>query len=183
MSQILLALRVCLWTLFAGCLAYPTVVLLFAHLCAPEAAAGSLVRDAQGRIRGSHLVAQAFASDRYFWPRPSACGWDGAAAAGSNLAPGSPALRARALASVASHRANAGRPLPADLAAASGSGLDPHITLAAARFQVPRVAAARGLAEPVVVALVEQHARAPAAPCRSRLVHVLELNLALDQMQ
>lgn len=178
-----LALRLCLWTLLASGLAYPAVVLGFAQACIPETAAGSLVRDAQGRIRGSHLIAQGFTDNRYFWPRPSACGWDGAAAAGSNLAPGSPALRQRAAASVARHGATADRPLPADLAAASGSGLDPHITLAAAQFQVPRVAAARGLAETAVAALVEQHAKAPAAPCQSRLVHVLELNLALDHLQ
>lgn len=160
---------------------YTLTVFGVARLASPAQAEGSLVRRADGTVVGSSLLAQAFHTPRYFWPRPSACGYDAAAGAGSNLSPNGDALAVLAQQRVAAAGATADRPLPADLAAASGSGLDPHISLAAARFQIPRIAAARGVPEARVAALVERLADAAAWPFASdRIVEVLALNLALD---
>jgi K+-transporting ATPase ATPase C chain len=148
-------------------------VLSFARIVAPEKAAGSLVVDAGGKIIGSRLVAQAFTSDRYFHPRPSACGYNAQASAGSNLSPTNPELAVRAREIIAATGATAARPIPVDLVTASGSGLDPDITLPTARYQVERVANARGLSADIIEGLL------PAEP----LVNVLELNLALDRLK
>ncbi|MES2475955.1 MAG: potassium-transporting ATPase subunit C [Verrucomicrobiota bacterium] len=145
-------------------------ILGLAQAFAPEKAAGSLVTDAQGKIIGSRLIAQAFTSDRYFHPRPSACDYNARASSGSNLSPTNPALAARAGEIATANHATADTPIPADLVTASGSGLDPHITQAAAHFQIARVAAARRMPEQSVRRLL------PSGP----LVNVLELNLALD---
>lgn len=170
-------------TLLCCSFGYTGLILGFAQLVTPDTANGSLVQRADGSIAGSRLLAQAFAQPRYFWPRPSAVGYNAAAAGGSNKSPTSADLTARALATAAAFGATAERPLPADLAAASGSGLDPHISARAAGYQVSRVAAARGLAEAQVEALVERHTFASGGfLTRDRLVDVLELNLALDQL-
>jgi K+-transporting ATPase ATPase C chain len=127
---------------------YPLAVTLVARALFPAAAGGSLVvRD--GRVVGSRLLGQAFTADRYFHPRPSSAGaegWDAAASGGSNLGPTDARLLARVRAAVEA-LAPAPVPVPADLVTASGSGLDPDLTPAAALAQVPRVARARGLAE------------------------------------
>jgi K+-transporting ATPase ATPase C chain len=132
--------RIVLATLAVCCLLYGSAVWAFAWAVAPVRAEGSLLRDGSGRVRGSELIAQAFTRPEYVWPRPSACGYNAASAGGSNLSPASPALRERAQTLVAKLGADGGRRLPADLAAASGSGLDPHITRAAADFHAGRVA-------------------------------------------
>lgn len=148
---------------------YVPAVLGFAKTFVKENASGSLVRDAQGKVIGSRLIAQAFASPRYFHPRPSACDFNAGGAAGSNLSPKSPELAARAEKIIA---AEAGQgPIPADLVTASGSGLDPDITRAAAIYQIPRIATARGVSTDEIKSLL------PAG----NLVNVLELNLALDR--
>lgn len=148
---------------------YVPAVLGFAKTFVPEKASGSLVRDAQGKVIGPRLIAQPFASPRYFHPRPSACDYNAAGAAGSNLSPKSPELAARAETIIA---VEAGRgPIPADLVTASGSGLDPDITRAAAIYQIPRIAAARSIPTDEIELLL------PAG----NLVNVLELNLALDR--
>lgn len=152
---------------------YLPCVLIFAKAIFPEKAAGSLVRNDAGEIVGSSLVAQAFTGDRYFHPRPSACGYDASASCGSNLSPASPLLAERAVEIIAANSGNAGRPIPADLVTASGSGLDPHITLAAARYQLPRIAEARGIPAGELEKLL------PSSP----IVNVLELNLALDRLK
>jgi potassium-transporting ATPase KdpC subunit len=147
-------------------------VLSFADGFAPEKAAGSLVTDARGKIVGSRLIAQAFTSERYFHPRPSACGYDASAAAGSNLSPTNSVLTERAKSIIAANGANKAHPIPADLVTASGSGLDPDISRESAVFQAARVASARGISKENVDALL------PADP----IVNVLELNLSLDRM-
>jgi K+-transporting ATPase ATPase C chain len=170
--------------------AYPLVVLGAGRWIAPRTAAGSLIVDDAGVVIGSELLAQAFTEAQWFWPRPSAVGYNASAAGGSNLAPTNPALAERVEKAVQSHRAagdevSSDRPLPLDLALASGSGLDPDLTLEAARFQVARVARARGLSEQSVSALVEEHAAGELAARltgSARTVNVLRLNLALARL-
>lgn len=164
---------------------YPLVAVSVGRALFPHQAAGSLLsRD--GVVVGSALVGQPFAGPGWFHGRPSAAGYDAFALSGSNWAPSNPALRARAqAASGAIAEANGIAPaaIPSDLIAASGSGIDPHISPAAARLQVPRVAAARGLAKEQVGALVEAAVETPTlgVPGEPR-VHVLRLNLALDRI-
>jgi K+-transporting ATPase ATPase C chain len=163
---------------------YPLLLWVLAQATVPGRAAGSLVRDAGGEIVGSALVAQEFHSPHYFWPRPSAAGYNAAAASGSNLSPANPALAERAKETLGALGADPERPAPPDLVTASGSGLDPHLTLAGALYQVPRVAAARGggASRAAVARLVEERAFDPGAGAAGvRLVEVLALNLALDR--
>jgi K+-transporting ATPase ATPase C chain len=163
---------------------YPAAILGFAAATVPEKRQGSLIRNEAGDVVGSRLLAQECTRPGYFWPRPSAVNYNAAGAGGSNLSPASPKLAERAVAIVARLNLPADRRVPADLLAASGSGLDPHITLAAAMLQAPRVAQARGLSEETVRGLVRQHAESspPAAVRGWSLVNVLELNLALDRL-
>jgi K+-transporting ATPase ATPase C chain len=184
MKDLFSSLKLTLATLLACCVAYPLAVLAVARTFAPASAEGSLLRNASGQIVGSRLIAQKFTQPRYFWPRPSAVDYNGAGAGGSNLSPASPKIRQRAEEVIAAHGAGPGRLLPADLATASGSGLDPHITEQAALFQAGRVAAARGLAVEQVEAKIRGMAFSPGgAFAPERLVNVLELNLVLDGMK
>jgi K+-transporting ATPase ATPase C chain len=183
METFLSSLRICVATLLVCAGGYTACVLGLAQLATPYAANGSLVVAADGRVIGSALIAQAFTKPGYFWPRPSAVGYNAAGAGGSNKSPTSSDLTDRAQKTVAEHGATAGRPLPPDLAAASGSGLDPHVTERAARWQVARVAAARGLPPDQVAALIDRFAFGPGGVLTSeRIVSVLDLNLALDRL-
>ncbi len=175
------SLRITAATMAICVVAYTALVWAAGRALVPDAAQGSLLRAADGTVVGSRLIAQKFSSPRYFWPRPSAVDYDAAAAGASNDSPTSPALTKRAAALVARYGASAAKPLPAELAAASGSGLDPDITEHAALYQAQRVAAARGVPVARVAALVRQRAFVPGAPLAAeRLVNVLELNRALD---
>jgi K+-transporting ATPase ATPase C chain len=138
--------------------------------------------DEDGEILGSRLIAQAFTSPEYFWPRPSAVNYDAAGAGGSNLSPANAELTERAEALIVAYGgATEERPIPADLVTASGAGLDPHISLEGALFQAPRVAEARGVAPSAIGSVVRRLAYAPGAFfTEGRIVNVLELNLALD---
>ena len=167
-------------------LAYPLAVTGIAQLLFPAQANGSLiVRDA--KVVGSALVGQAFADPKHFWSRPSATSpmpYNAATSAGSNLGPLNPALadavQARLEALRAADPGNAA-PVPVDLVTASASGLDPHISRAAADWQAARVARAIGLPEAKVRELVEQYTERPLLGFIGEpRVHVLELNLALD---
>jgi K+-transporting ATPase ATPase C chain len=182
MSSFLASLRLAAATLLVCVAGYTALILAIAQSLTPHTAQGSLI-EREGAVVGSRLIAQGFTADRYFWPRPSAAGYDASAAAGSNKSPTSAELSTRAMELVARHGATAERPLPADLAAASGGGLDPHVTWHAALYQAPRVAAARGLPPARIEALVREHTFAPGgALTGDRLVNVLELNLALDAL-
>lgn len=165
---------------------YPFLVTGVARLIFPAQAAGSLVaRD--GKVVGSRLIGQPFTDPKYFWSRPSATSpqpYDGLASGGSNLGPLSPALtdavKARVAALHAADPANHA-PIPVDLVTASGSGLDPDISPAAAYYQADRVARARSLEPSRVRALIATHSRRSLlGVIGSPRVNVLELNLALD---
>lgn len=182
MATLLASLRICILSLFVCAGGYTVLVLGVAQVVTPHTANGSLVVAADGKVIGSECIAQAFTKPGYFWPRPSAVGYNAAAAGGSNKSPASPDLTERATKSVMEHGATAARPLPPDLAAASGSGLDPHISERAARFQAERVANARGVARDRVDMLIDRLAFSPGGPLlRERIVSVLALNLALDR--
>lgn len=151
----------------------------------PGPASGSLIK-LNGRAVGSSLVAQPFADDRYFHPRPSAGGYQPMAAGGSNEARANPELRQRVEAereAVARREGVAQSEVPSDLVTQSGGGFDPHISPQGARIQVARVARARGVDPEVIAALVAKHTHAPQFGILGQpRVQVLELNLALDDL-
>ncbi|MEN9061111.1 potassium-transporting ATPase subunit C [Ponticoccus litoralis] len=145
MSDFISGLRVAAATMAICVAGYTALILGFAQVVTPATANGSLVSNAEGEVVGSRLIAQAFTSPEYFWPRPSAVDYDAAGAGGSNLSPANPELTERAEALISAHGgATEERPIPADLVTASGAGLDPHISLEGALFQAERVATARG---------------------------------------
>ena len=176
------------WSVIAGII-YPLVFTVFAQLVFPKQANGSLImRD--GKLVGSEWMAQQFTGTKYFWPRPSAATYGtGAtglnAGSGSNLGPTSAQLqtnvRTNAKALRDAQKLPADAPVPADLVYASASGVDPHISPEAARFQISRVAAERGMGEDKVRALVERYVEPPQLGFLGQArVNVLQLNLALD---
>jgi K+-transporting ATPase ATPase C chain len=182
MQYILPSIRLWLVTFFVCVVLYTALILGFAQGVTPHSANGSIIT-VGGKAVGSELVAQKFTSPRYFWPRPSAPDYNAMGAAGSNKSPTSPDLAARAEETIAAYGATAANPIPADLVAASGGGLDPHISLAGALYQAERVAAARGMTTAAVKRLIGTRAVSVAGPfAPERIVNVLELNLALDRL-
>lgn len=169
-------------------LAYPLVTTIVGRLAFPVQSQGSLL-EVKDRSVGSALLGQSFSSPGYFWSRPSATGpnaYNGAASSGSNQGPTNPALTAAIADRVAALRAadpGNSLPVPVDLVTASASGLDPHITPAAAEYQVARVARVRGLAPAQVQSLVVAHTEKRTFGILGEpRINVLELNLALDAM-
>jgi potassium-transporting ATPase KdpC subunit len=176
-----------LLSLLTGAL-YPLLITAFAQAAFPEQANGSLiVRD--GRVLGSALIGQPFADARHFWSRPSATrpAYNAAASSGSNLGPLNPALLDSVKARVEALRAadpESSAPVPVELVTASGSGLDPHLSPAAALYQVHRIAARRGLSEAALQRLVAEHTEERVLGILGEpVVNVLQLNLALDALK
>jgi K+-transporting ATPase ATPase C chain len=185
-KELILAVRFTLVTTLVFGLIYPIGVTGLSKLLFPKQAAGSLI-ERNGSVVGSKLIGQSFTSDKYFHSRPSAAGngYDASASSASNLAPTNHVLVDRVKSDVAKlQQENPGAPIPADLVTTSGSGLDPQISPAAATFQIPRVAKARGLSADSVKALVARHTQARTWGIFGEpRVNVLELNLDLDSLK
>lgn len=165
---------------------YPLFVTAVAQIAFPGQAGGSLIQSGN-QIRGSRLVGQSFTKPEYFWGRLSATSpqpYNAASSSGSNFGPLHPGLKEAARSRIDSLQkySSGGARVPIDLVTASGSGLDPEISPAAAEFQIPRVAAARHLSEQTVRNLVRRHTRDRQFGVLGEPgVNVVELNLALDQ--
>jgi K+-transporting ATPase ATPase C chain len=164
-------------TLLTGA-AYPLLVTGVAKVAASRQSAGSIIEQG-GKTIGSELLAQKTENPRYFWPRPSAGDFATVSSAASNQGPTSAALKK----AIAERKARYGENAPADLLTASGSGLDPHLSPAAAEFQAPRIAHVRGLSVDEVKAVIEQTTEGPQFGFLGEpRVNVLSLNLALDRI-
>ena len=187
LSELRSAVLVTLLLAVVCCGLYPLVVFGIGQALFRDKANGSLIVDAGGTVRGSRLLGQQFTANNYFHSRPSAAGngYDATSSGGSNLGPTSKKLADSIAQNIADYRSQNGlasnTPVPADAATASGSGLDPHISISNAALQVPRVAAARNLSVDTVAALVRQNTdSADLGFLGEPGVNVLKLNLALD---
>jgi K+-transporting ATPase ATPase C chain len=176
---------VIVFTVITG-VAYPLVVTGISQVVFKHQATGSLI-EKDGKVLGSSLIGQPFSDPKYFWSRPSATSpqpYNGASSSGSNQGPTNPALKEAIEGRVKALRDAGGdpsKPVPVDLVTASGSGLDPHISPAAAQYQIARVAKARQISEEKLTALVQQHTEGRQLGILGEpSVNVLTLNLALD---
>jgi K+-transporting ATPase ATPase C chain len=173
------------------CVLYPVVVWSAAQLMFRDQANGSLIVDKDGTVRGSRLLGQNFTGEKYFHPRPSSAGangYDAASSGGSNLGPTSQKLNDAIKDRIAAYRKENGLKdtdtVPADAVTASGSGLDPHISLRNAELQIPRVAKARGLSQEQILESIRQQTDERSWKLFGEQgVNVLMLNLALDQIK
>jgi potassium-transporting ATPase KdpC subunit len=182
-NHLIVAMKFTLITTVLFGLLYPLAVTGLSHLLFPKQANGSLI-ERNGQILGSRLIGQPFTSDKYFHSRPSAAGsgYDATASSGSNLGPTNKQLVDRVKQDVAKlQQENPGVAIPADLVTSSGSGLDPDISPAAAEFQIPRIARARGISAETLRPLVARHTQQRQWGILGEArVNVLELNLDLD---
>src|ERR1035437_2134046 len=189
LSQLRQAVIVTLALAVVCCGLYPLIVFGIGQPLFPAKANGSLIVDAGGVVRGSRLIGQPFAADKYFHPRPSSAGngYDPTSSGGSNLGPTSQKLRDAIAQNITDYRSQNGlatnAPVPADAVTGSGSGLDPHISPQNAALQADRVAKARGLKSEQVRDLITQNTdRADLGFLGDPGVNVLRLNLALDAL-
>ena len=180
-TDLLASLRLALASIIVCVIGYGGFILCAAVLVAPEARLGQLI-EVDGQVVGSRQVAQAFTRPEYIWQRPSAVSYAADATGGSNLSPANPLIRERAEGLLAALGATPENPAPAELVLASGSGLDPHITEAAALFQADRVAQARGVSADTVRELIQAQASPIGPGDPARVVNVLLLNIELDRV-
>jgi len=187
-TELLAAVRATAVTLIALGLAYPLITTAIAGAVFPRQANGTLLSDDFGNVVGSELIAQPFAKPGYLQPRPSAAGekgYDGSGSSGSNLGPTSKALRERAakeLQRLLQENPNAEGDVPAELVSASASGLDPHLSPAAALWQAPRIARTRNVDEARVRAVIEANVEGrDLLVLGEPRVNVLLVNRALDR--
>ena len=183
------ALLLLLLTLVTGA-AYPALVTVLAQVLFNHQANGSLLKDQQGQAIGSELIGQSFSGPKYFWGRPSATGpfaYNAVASSGSNVGPTNPALTdavSRRIQTLKDADPSNQLPVPVDLVTASGSGLDPHISVAGANYQITRVAHARGVEPEKLRDLVKQQIEGRQWGLFGEpRVNVLRLNLALDALR
>ena len=188
MKTMIIAVRTTIVSLVLTGLVYPFLITGFAQMLFPWRANGSLVTDEKGQVVGSELIAQGFANPAYFQPRPSAAGekgYDGANSSGSNLGPTSKKLLDRIkgdLKRLKDENPDASALVPSELVTTSGSGLDPHLSPEAMRWQAPRVAKARGVAVERVKAVVDSNVEGRSFGILGEpRVNVLMVNLALDR--
>jgi len=186
MKNLITAILMTLVTTVLLGLVYPLVVTGLAQVIFPAQANGSLIKGSDGTLIGSHLIGQPFSSPGYFHSRPSAAGavgYDGGASSGSNLGPTNQKLIDRVKSDVEKLKAeNPGQAVPIDLVTTSASGLDPHISPAAAAFQIPRVARERGISESDLRGLVKANSQGRQFGFLGEVtVNVLDLNLDLDR--
>lgn len=187
MKEMIVAIRVFVVLAVLTGLVYPLVITGVAQAMFPQQANGSLIRQ-DGRVVGSSLIGRHFDDRKYFWGRPSETSpdpYNGASSSGSNLGPTNPdlmmAIQGRVDALRAADPGN-DQPIPTDLVTASGSGLDPHISVPAAEYQIPRIARLRGMKETDVRTLVAKNTHGPDfGVFGERVVNVQELNLDLDR--
>ncbi|MCU0721595.1 MAG: potassium-transporting ATPase subunit C [Pirellula sp.] len=176
------SIRLTVLTVFACVVCYTILIIASAEIISPEGRKGSLIVDGEGRVRGSQLIAQGFSRPEYLWPRPSAVDYNATGASGSNLSPTNPKIRERAHGILDQYSLENGISLPAELATASGSGLDPHITLDAALIQLPRIATNRRIdlskIQDLLRGFMNHNTRSMFHS--GDLVNVLEFNLMLD---
>ncbi|WP_434604822.1 potassium-transporting ATPase subunit KdpC [Pseudomonas sp. R1-7] len=168
-----------LMTLITG-IAYPLIVTGVAQIAFPDQANGSLIHDADGKVRGSRLIAQDFVGDGWFHPRPSAGAFATVASGASNFSPSNPALATRVIDDAHKLQVPGQGAVPLALLTTSGSGLDPHLPPAAIAYQLARVAAARNVPVPTLQQLLEAHTEQPLVG--PPVVNVLALNMALEKM-
>lgn len=182
-KELLVACKFTVATTIVFGLLYPLAMTGISKLLFPKQAAGSLI-EKNSQVIGSRLIGQAFTAEKYFHTRPSAAGagYDAGASGPSNLAATNQTLVERVKGDVAKlQQENPGVPIPVDLVTSSGSGLDPHISPAAAEFQIPRVSKARGMGAESVRAMVVRHTEGRTYGIfGDPRVNVLELNLDLD---
>ncbi|HLX81583.1 MAG TPA: potassium-transporting ATPase subunit KdpC [Burkholderiales bacterium] len=184
--MILQSIRMLLFMTVLTGVAYPLLVTGIAQAVFPRQANGSLI-EKDGKVLGSSLIGQPFSDPKYFWSRPSATSpmpYNGGSSSGSNQGPTNPALKEAVEGRVKALRdagSDASKPVPVDLVTASGSGLDPHISPAAAEYQVARIAKVRGIPESKVQEIVAMHTEGRTFGFLGEpRVNVLQLNLALD---
>ena len=187
MKNIIIAFRVAIVTLILTGIIYPFAVTGIAQVIFPDKANGSMIKNEKGEVVGSDLIGQTFAKPSYFQPRPSAAGngYDASSSGGSNLGPSSQKLKDRIKADterLIKENPDAKGPAPVELVMASASGLDPHISIKAAMWQVPRIAKSRNADPEIIKEIIENTTEG-----RDLLifgeprVNVLRLNLALDK--
>ncbi len=176
------ALRLALMTVLVCVVGYTCLLLLVTSVIAPKQRMGSLLVGPSGGLIGSRLLAQEFKRPEYLWPRPSAVDYNGAGAGGSNLSPTHSKIRERAETILAIYDLPDGGTLPADLVLASGSGLDPHVTLEAALLQAERIASSRRVEASTIRNMLHERRDRSSYPLKESegLVNVLEFNLHLD---